>query len=684
MKYGSLKRQNPKSLKISALNGGVDTQNHPDSIKDNCISACENMWYKDACLKTRPGFKASAEKAVDTMLYGYSGELEYHVTDTVLYYNGEYHRIATADVTTDDYAHYTYVYLLDLHNNIIPIGHLSFLRISSNIFYMPTRINFFNGKPQKGGGVYAMVTLCDKYNYDSKSYHIYEVNADFDGWERILDYYIPTVLINGRGNKYQTAKLERGFETPAQLEPESQNMLDGKFYAYYTTDGYSNSFRLPFNSLADAEVSCKMYYSLTDYIEWVIPADNMRDVKAFHNKDVSAYVDRDSGIIYFKADGADFAMPVMDMCSENNLKITATKEIKNGLPNIVRSPCVTRHNAKLLVAGGEDCCTVYVSDYDNPLYFPKNTSIQVGESNSEITCMLSQKGKVVVFKENELHLLDVKEGGFVSEITLLNDNYRTFKKADYLSSEQISSSIGCDNKYTAALYDGRSFWVGNDNKIYTFSLSGKKITEVCYCPELKLNNYYRDLATAVCGGGYYILYSNGNLAVVDISDTEDCKVFFWTMPEGVKIESGYYFAGKHRFLCTGSSSRLAYMATLEDSADSILYFNDDEQRQILQKDIPVKCGFTTKNYCLGGKLHNKNIEGIYFNLSAKGKVKIAVNDRYKTEVNFGFLNADYDKCEYKSVKLSPHLYNTDGVQLSLESDKEMSIGEMEIQYRVTV
>ena len=681
MKYSSLNAQGVKSFKTGALDGGLDTQNSPELIADNKIASGCNVWYKDSYLKSRPGFKNDPDKVLETQIYSNVGEIKYKVTDTMINLGGEYFRIATGEVFTGDYAYYVNTYLIDLSGNISPMGDIAFNRLSSTSFYIPAHINFFNGKPQNGGGIFAIIALYDKYNWSKKSYCIYEVNADYTEWERVDEFYIPTVLINGRGNKYQTAKKEKGFSTDAPLTLESQNMLDGRFYAYYTSDGYSHSFRLPFNSLADDTISCKIYYTISDYIEWVIPPDNIRDIQEFYNQKVSAFVDRDTGILYFTGESGDFPIPIMELCSENNIKITATKDIEDGMASIANSSCVTRFNSKLLVAGGEGGNTIYAADYDNPLYFPKNTSIDIGESGSPVICMSVQQNKIVAFKEHEIHLLSFKEGDIINEITLLKDNDKVFKKPDSFESQEISKKIGCANEQTVAICGGKSIWLADDGRIYKFDVTGKKITEICDPAILEIHPDEYMKVTAIGSDEYYIISIDEKMLVTYIQDQKETKSYYWNVPIGLNVESGFYHSGKFMFLCCNDDTKLAFISTLEGNIDNVIYLGEEDA--IMQKSVPINSSFTTKHYCFKDQNSFKNIEGIYFTLSAKGKVKISVNDRYKTEIDFGFLNEDYDKCEYKSVRLSPHLYNVNGVSVSFESNKEFSIGELEIRYRIT-
>ncbi len=682
MRYDSLKRQSVKSFKIKALDGGVNVMETPENIKDNQVPMCKNMWYKDSRFQTRPGFNGNAHKAMDTKIYGYSGQLKYTVTDTEIYLEGIYYRIAVSDVLTDDYAHYTYVYLVDLEDNIRPIGNMAFFRISSEIFNIPTNIIFFNGRSESGGGIYAFVTLTNRYNYKEKYYSIYEVNADFTEWERIYDYYVPTIYINGRGNKYQIAKSENGLSYPSPKELESQNMLNGKFHAYYTSDGYSNSFKLPFTNLAEETVVCRIYYTLVDYLEWEFEPTVTLCKKTFMKNEVSGILDREKGVIYFVTTDGDFPIPIIDMYHENNIKITATKEIEDGFAKIVYSTCSVRNNSKLLVSGGMDGNTIYCADYDNPLYFPIGSSVKVGESDNGLTALSVQSGKILAFKLHSLYTLSMKNGSKINEISLLSDCDRVFNNSDSFTVEQVSENIGCSNKKTLVSCGNVSFWQGSDNKVYAINISGgKDIINISNNIEAVMPDYIDNDAFAVSGEDYYILVIEKEIFVFECGNLNNVKAYKWECPECATVQSGFYHNGMFKFLCTGAESSIAFIAGLNGDTDSFMYYDKDNSISLIQ--MPIKNSVITKFYALSSLRQLKNVDSIYLLMAAKGKAKISINGLQVANINFGFSNEIYDKCEYKTVKLSPHLYGTDSIYLTLSSDRQMSIGEIEILYRIT-
>jgi hypothetical protein len=180
---------------------------------------------------------------------------------------------------------------------------------------------------------------------------------------------------------------------------------------------------------------------------------------------------------------------------------------------------------------------------------------------------------------------------------------------------------------------------------------------------------------------YYIFVSDGKMVVCDIEDLSHPQIYLWDEPDGMKIDSGYYYNGEFKFLSAEDSKNAVFVVSLKGDTDTVLYYADDEK--LAEKQLPIGSSVTTKCYDLCGFSNFKNIDNIYLSMAAHGKVKVNINGREAAVVNFDSSNDIYGKCNYKTVKLIPHLHKVDTVSLEIATDHQMSIGEIEIFYRVT-
>ena len=64
-------------------------------------------------------------------------------------------------------------------------------------------------------------------------------------------------------------------------------------------------------------------------------------------------------------------------------------------------------------------------------------------------------------------------------------------------------------------------------------------------------------------------------------------------------------------------------------------------------------------------------------------MEIKVNDRVIALADLRFSTDDYDKGEYKTIMLRPHLYDTEQIRLTISSDSDFAVGDIEIFYRKT-
>ena len=135
------------------------------------------------------------------------------------------------------------------------------------------------------------------------------------------------------------------------------------------------------------------------------------------------------------------------------------------------------------------------------------------------------------------------------------------------------------------------------------------------------------------------------------------------------------------FWCDADGSGISYIATLAGENDMEMYYNEDDEIQI--DKIKVSSYLLTGKYAVSGQNHKNTFESIHLAISGRGMVEIKINDRYTAKVNLRLSAEDYDKGEYKSVVLRPHLYDTEIVQIYISSDSNFAVGDIELYYRKT-
>lgn len=470
MKYSPIPHKMAERFVVERLDGGLNLADSPEAISENQLSNCLNVWHSGGVLKTRPGIYTEAE----SLLYRISSqwdEVQHRFTDATVYYNGEYRRIAIITSVEDDSLIYCRFYLLGSGGSVVQIGTVNYYRVSSEIFFKPKSITVFSGAPTNGGGLYAFFSLSDMYNESSKIYEVHEISADFSQWSRITNFYIPTIYINGRGSDYELANSNNQAYTGKPTELEPLNLLSGWFYAYFTSDGYSSSFRLPVANIYKNMISCTVYYSPDSYCEWRIYEGQNENTQNFLSVSVTAVVDREKGTLRFLSNGEDYPIPKMSRYFENNIKIRAYKETGEEFKNIVSCTCAVRHNSRIFFSGGISGSEVYTAPVSNPLYFPLGAKLSLGNKQEPVTALAAQNNRLLAFKGNGIYTISLKEGDLFSKNSLLSDNPSLFYKADKLQAKVLNSSVGCVYPDTIQNCGGHLIWLGSDKSVYSLSPS---------------------------------------------------------------------------------------------------------------------------------------------------------------------------------------------------------------------
>lgn len=680
MRYGSIKKVNRKTLRVPVFDDGVTFTELKSSIKDNALSDCSNIWLSNGRIKTRPGFTSKESSVFVPPLKEYQDEYNYEFTSCNVEIEGKTYKVAISDICIDDSVVFYNVYFIDENGEITPKGEINLSRVSSDIFYRVKSVLVYQGKKQNGCGIYMLITQENQYNEKEVFYSLRELDETYSNWRVVTTFYTPTVYINGRGNKYSIARNENNFNLPSPEKIESLNLLNGEFNAYYTSDGFSNSFRLPFTDLSQKRIKCRIYYTLVDFVEWEIKENIISDTKQFFGKEVTITADREKGNIFFTTTDGDYAIPVMDMYNENNIKITAVKEIKNQNKKLSNAKNIAYSEGRTFITFGESSNEIISILNENPLYFPSDSTVKIGDDSKEITAIAVKEEKLLTFFKDETHIVTFKKGEQINSTALLMDTDRTFFENDSFSSVCISKEIGCKNPKTLCFYNEKAVWLTNTNEIFAInSLKAKKIYKISEKIDLllsKFNKYEFFDSFAVYGLGHYILKIGTKALVLKLEENAQ-KWFVWDLPKNVILGSASSFNLQPFFICKGSDRNVNFVAMLSSNNDSDVFYKDEE---LTVSNTPINCSLTTKEFNFASLQNKKNIEAIYFTIAAKQRVQIAVNGKVFADIDFGFSDEDYNKGVYKSVKLLHNFHGVENIYITISSDNNLSVGEMEISY----
>lgn len=677
MKYGSFKTATPKTLSIPVPNGGIDISCPSDSISDRCISYAENIWYKDGRLKTRPALSCDEYSVISPAVSGSAGRYSYTLTESVISLNGKQYRVATADSYYDLSTRIVSVYLVGERNDIISLGFLRFGRVDDTTFYVPENITFFSGKPQNGGGIFAFVKLVNEGNYNMTDHRIYEINSSMDSWELSASFYIPTVYINGRGNAYAAAKAVNSAFLAAPTELEAPNLLNGSFYAYYSSDGYSHSFRLPYTNLSNSTVICRINESLEAYTEWIIYEGESSATNSFLGNEVTAHVDREKGTVYFTVKAGAYAVPKMDVYSENNIRILAIKDDYLSFEQVVSAKQAIALGDRTVFSSGN---RLYYCKYENPLYFPFNTTGTVGAENAPITAIKTVENKIAVFKEAEIYTVSLKKGRSLNVTALLTDNSSVFSKTDEFEVKQLSNSIGCVLPSSVQCDKGCIVLLGTDNRVYSLTPSGNvKCISQKYDDALFLDSSaIRDGCTSVITGKHYILsYSNKSI-IIEYNEAglngnnEHIAFYLWSFPEHVQICGSLFRNGVITLLCHNTNENLLFAAGLAGNKDKIICRDSVEEHNI---DVILR----TKEYTLSSKRKKVKLNFIKLAVCALGRLHISL-DNGKSYSEHCMQSSELAAVKEHNLSLLAGLPSTEKVGIEIKTSKDFSLGNINIYY----
>ncbi len=696
MKYGNISPSKQEKFHIPALDGGVNFSEE-EFIEDNQLSNCSNMWFKDGALRTRLGISA-IEKSIIGRYDKYSYCISpFKMTDSTVFIGGKPYGVAYC--IDGDYISYELlrVFFVAGDGSVKETEPIYFNRVSSQIFYKFSKAVFFSASATVGGGIYAFMTVS---NGSSKIYRIYEINSDFSDWTELssVEYYTPIVYMNGRGNKFPENDDENIYYSAEPTEPEALNMLTSKFKAYFTSDGYSSSFKLPISNLDDDVVVCKIYHSPGVYTQWIINRGSNSSSAVFSNTTVNMKIDRTTGIFSFSALGAAFVVPYLSEYGGNNIEITAYKSTENALARVIGSKRCVGYNSRLYFCDNEyKPNEVYSARMTSPLYFPINSKVSVGEDTSAVTALGVVCNKLIAFKPTEIYKINLKVGDAYTAEGILSGQKADFIHNDTLTTTAVHSFIGCDCPDTLKNCSNRLVWLSSIGKVYTLATTtyGKEnnIYEVSSHIDEMLKGYSSEAlkkAYAADTDGYYMLMLDKKIAVMDYRIKDfgfpakyagagenggSISWYIWDYCTQLDAASVAKIEGNILFACNCEDLKYQYVSSFYGEKDVIV--KTDESGNAALEEYDINSGFCSAFTDFGQMATSKTVDEIYIGLKLSGATELKVTG----ERSRGKLTLFPKNERYEVTKIILPIKSSNRIKISLDSKDRFAVGGILIKYR---
>lgn len=658
MRYRKLPMTAPITVTVPQLSGGLNLYDTPDRLADSQLTDCENMWWHNGALRTRPGLVAETKEAPHYNHHQNINEREVFLSRTRIITDGTkmdfYAAIMTA---TEGWKH---LGAGATYRGAIPAEG-----------YEPTVLGF-PAEKNADSGWYAMLSSGEI------------IRDTADGWEQAAPY-VPTVMINGAGEEFE------GEATPAAYE--DYNCLTRAFSCTYTTDGVSKTWKLPMDdlgtSIADGDekgpTALKVEVTLaganglnvrkgtmTMNDQGMVPEISITTtLTEAGNLDGEKYKAPRILVRYSPVSGkvttevwatdktagtganTEVKVGVLPAVTGNNLKITAYRNEKYEkqrleICRMTRATPFggdrsgTEGGTRYFVTGNPDEPNlVRWSGIEHPLYFPEHNHVRIGDEGQAVTAFGKQGDLLIAFKEREIYALQYVAGTEDdSQFAVSGDAAVTTYSAKFPITP-ISPAVGCNCPDTVRLVDNRLVWLNDNGQVYMLTATNQYSERNVRMISRNITEHIRQASTDVLRkaraaeyNGYYALLVGKKIYLLDTqtsafhnfnyySDEDSARKalpwFVWTLP---KLSEGDY--AYTAIASDGINLRLS--ATIADGKTNEPIFRlegdtDDGQH--------IACRFATKLWDFGRPDRKKSVEEIYTNVGCLpgGRVRLT----YQTE-----------------------------------------------------
>ncbi len=564
-----------RRLAVNELSGGVNYRDGISLVKDDQLTDCLNVEYKNGMLRPRPAFRCT--EGDDIVLD------EYKNTDKLkIYAKKEWFRVIDGETwfltVIQDSGGLDFRYCCD--DRVISLAAISADELPDAEF----TCNIF----QYGGDIYC---ICSGYyarpaDYGSDAewtpYYIFKIYTDdAEVWQYIRlrdkDMYSPTIVINGvpdtpsvSGNSLEgynlltnnarlyysygtiTSRAETKLYIPA---PEIGSTIKVTFTSLLknTTVTHTVLVNEMLDNVEDGMLEDGKPFPTDDQLCLVLKNDTLVNKQyitfyyaGIDPKDTEGvwqllpYQEGEDGVLL---NNVEVVMKVASKESQNEkncrivLDMTTSEWFGGGAEGL--------YGGIHLFLGGntseKDKALVCWSDMGKPLYFSEGGYAYVGDKAQRVTAFGKQGESLIIFKERETYATK-----YVSASSVISaDSVISRSVIDVTVSEvtfpmtQVHGYIGCDCPDTVQLCRNRLVWAHSDGKIYTLvsanQYNERSIFETSAMVESRIKAEDLRHALSADYDGKYLLLAGENIYVMDYNSYGYSSIAYYSKEEDAQL-----------------------------------------------------------------------------------------------------------------------------------------------------
>ena len=543
-------KKNLYQLNIPKLSGGLNLRDGLSLVNDNQLTDCQNMWFMDGVLRTRPGLISAPTDEKD--MHPSKVKVRANNFNTVVIdgktYTLEAHYYQWKRDSGEDYQSHYICFKLCSKDDSFYVGTLYIDQL-----YL-TKMNFLPVIYKDNIYVYLRYFEDEFNTYNNEIYAFKKTGYKKYSQPEYIPYsnmYIPLVLTNctscymdsgsSQAMIQKGATLVEGFNLLGSYYKMVFSMFDNtptgyKFYPNEDgnkTECYSfMEYSLPYTTF-DTPGTINVEYidkNGTEHkhtvsvplesntVEYEVGADELY-LHAFLKGNIVHISFNHSG----EKDNYSADMLCIDEYIHNNMTVVAP--CKNSDENWAKVMEMTQAiwygNTALGVFGGsrlflcgnnveKDKSLVVWSDFDNPLYFSENNFAYVGDKSQRATAFGRQGSSLIVFKEKEMYDCDYSQTSVNPDELINQTAIDVTTQTAVFNFKLIHSLIGCDCPNSIQLCLNRLIWATTEGKVYTLTdrnqYSERNVFAVSLMVDKRLSKEDLSLCQSADWNGFYLLF----------------------------------------------------------------------------------------------------------------------------------------------------------------------------------